>query len=199
VQPRTFQEVTAIFSDQMTGVFSGGLAYEFTEEPNNYGLVDINGTTATILNDYVALQARYRGWTVSEGPVTRVIRAAACPPATNFANINGTQDLPDIPAADLIMNGIDPSLYWSGQLITPSDWSTSYMIIDQNGKIITNKAINSKGYLLSNPTNNGAEQSGNKIGKGRDNSATSGARQLRFHVTLIGAVGLGLAAWNGLA
>lgn len=40
VLPRSFKEIEAIYSDQMTGVFSGGLVYEFAQEPNNYGLVD---------------------------------------------------------------------------------------------------------------------------------------------------------------
>lgn len=40
VLPRMFKEVETIYSLQMTSVFSGGLVYEFAQEPNNYGLVD---------------------------------------------------------------------------------------------------------------------------------------------------------------
>ena len=40
VLPRLFKEVGSIYSNQMTNVFSGGLVYEFAQEPNNYGLVD---------------------------------------------------------------------------------------------------------------------------------------------------------------
>lgn len=40
ITPRRFNEVPAIYSSQMTHVFSGGLVYEFAQEPNNYGLVD---------------------------------------------------------------------------------------------------------------------------------------------------------------
>lgn len=37
VQPRTFSEVQAIYGDQMTGVWSGGIVYEYFQEANDYG------------------------------------------------------------------------------------------------------------------------------------------------------------------
>ncbi|KAI3630731.1 hypothetical protein MIR68_012166 [Amoeboaphelidium protococcarum] len=40
VQPRTFSEVPAIYSDEMMAVFSGGIVYEYTQETNGYGLVE---------------------------------------------------------------------------------------------------------------------------------------------------------------
>ncbi|RUS13419.1 Glucanosyltransferase-domain-containing protein [Endogone sp. FLAS-F59071] len=57
VTPRTFPEVAAIYGPEMTNVWSGGIVYEWTEEANNYGLVQIttNGT-ATILPDYTNFQ-----------------------------------------------------------------------------------------------------------------------------------------------
>jgi 1,3-beta-glucanosyltransferase GAS1 len=39
VQPRTFSEVLALYGDQMTPVFSGGIVYEWFQETNNYGTV----------------------------------------------------------------------------------------------------------------------------------------------------------------
>lgn len=40
-QPRNFNETTALFSSQMTEVFSGGCVYEFWQGGNCYGLVKI--------------------------------------------------------------------------------------------------------------------------------------------------------------
>lgn len=60
VSPRPFEEVGAIFSDEMVGVFSGGLVYEFSQEPNNYGLVDIRPDgSAHILEDFYHLKAQF--------------------------------------------------------------------------------------------------------------------------------------------
>lgn len=49
VLPRTFKEVESIFSNQMTDVFSGGLLYEYSQQPNNYGLVDYDEDGNVIL------------------------------------------------------------------------------------------------------------------------------------------------------
>ncbi|EPY50289.1 sporulation specific 1,3-beta- glucanosyltransferase Gas4 [Schizosaccharomyces cryophilus OY26] len=40
---RPFTEIEAIYSPEMTESFSGGLVYEYSAEPNNYGLVIIDG------------------------------------------------------------------------------------------------------------------------------------------------------------
>ena len=39
--PRLFQETLALYSPQMSQVFSGGCAYTFWEAANSYGLVDL--------------------------------------------------------------------------------------------------------------------------------------------------------------
>jgi len=46
---REWGEVAALYSTDMTGVYSGGLAYEYTVEPNGYGLVEVgsNGNIET--------------------------------------------------------------------------------------------------------------------------------------------------------
>ncbi|EPY51635.1 1,3-beta-glucanosyltransferase Gas2 [Schizosaccharomyces cryophilus OY26] len=44
IHPRIFTEVQAIYSKNMTDVWSGGIVYEFSEEVNGYGLVNITST-----------------------------------------------------------------------------------------------------------------------------------------------------------
>lgn len=41
VKPRVFHETTAIYSSEMTHVFSGACVYEFYQSPNRYGIVEI--------------------------------------------------------------------------------------------------------------------------------------------------------------
>ncbi|ODV92026.1 glycoside hydrolase family 72 protein, partial [Tortispora caseinolytica NRRL Y-17796] len=61
VTPRLFQEIDALFSEQMTSVFSGGLVYEYTQGINNYGLVSIDPETgaAHTFPDYDTVKSRY--------------------------------------------------------------------------------------------------------------------------------------------
>lgn len=60
VQPREFTEVAAIYGEEMTQSFSGGLVYEYTQEDNDYGLVKLNDSdTATLLVDFENLQKQY--------------------------------------------------------------------------------------------------------------------------------------------
>lgn len=42
VLPRKFTEVQALFSNQMMDTFCGGLIFEYSQEPNNYGLTQIH-------------------------------------------------------------------------------------------------------------------------------------------------------------
>ncbi|KAK4863737.1 hypothetical protein LT330_010472 [Penicillium expansum] len=59
INTRKFQEVKALYSTQMTPVYSGGLVYEYTEGGNNYGLVKISGDTVTPNKDYDALKTAF--------------------------------------------------------------------------------------------------------------------------------------------
>ncbi|CCD26166.2 1,3-beta-glucanosyltransferase NDAI_0G03890 [Naumovozyma dairenensis CBS 421] len=61
VLPRKFDEITALYSESMNDVFSGGLVYEFTQEPNNYGLAEVvNENDIQLLDDYFTLRDHYR-------------------------------------------------------------------------------------------------------------------------------------------
>lgn len=64
---RTFQEVSALYNTEMTGVFSGGLVYEYSEEGNGYGLVTIKGDTVTPNADYTYLSSAYAAATNPSG------------------------------------------------------------------------------------------------------------------------------------
>lgn len=59
VTPRKFQEVQAIYSDDMTDIWSGGIVYMYFQESNDYGLVSIdsNGDVLT-LTDFNNLKSQ---------------------------------------------------------------------------------------------------------------------------------------------
>jgi len=98
---RQFQEVAALYSTQMTPVYSGGLVYEYSQEPSNYGLVVINSDgTITERPDFTALQTAYQntsnpsgngGYNANGSPST-------CPPAQPPEWVVGTTLIPTMPA-----------------------------------------------------------------------------------------------------
>ena len=56
---RRWGEVGALFSTQMSAVYSGGLAYEYTVEPNNFGIVDLKNGKVETNEDFDKLKAMY--------------------------------------------------------------------------------------------------------------------------------------------
>ncbi|EDN10749.1 glycolipid-anchored surface protein 5 precursor [Histoplasma mississippiense (nom. inval.)] len=56
---REWNEVKALYSDKMTSVYSGGLVYEYSQEPNNYGLVKLEDGKAVPLKDFDTLKKAF--------------------------------------------------------------------------------------------------------------------------------------------
>lgn len=71
-RPREWSEVKAMFSDQMTSVFSGGVAYEYSEETNAYGLIKIDGSSRVTFADFKNLQNEYSNFTHSTSALSNV-------------------------------------------------------------------------------------------------------------------------------
>ncbi|KAG7101351.1 1 like protein [Verticillium longisporum] len=56
---RLFQDTTALYSDDMSGVFSGGIVYMYHQEDNDYGLVKFKGNSkAEVMKNYKVLSSR---------------------------------------------------------------------------------------------------------------------------------------------
>ncbi|PRP85267.1 hypothetical protein PROFUN_07037 [Planoprotostelium fungivorum] len=98
--PRVFTEVQAIYGDQMTDVLSGGFVYEYSQEANGFGLVKIDGTTATKLTDYNNLQTQLKSINPkkvqmnSYNPTPNAV--VACPPVSS-AFLSSGASLPPTP------------------------------------------------------------------------------------------------------
>ncbi|KAF3482845.1 1,3-beta-glucanosyltransferase [Arthroderma uncinatum] len=58
VSPRKFSEVQAIYGPKMTSIWSGGIVYMYFQEQNNYGLVDVSGSSVEKLEDFTALASQ---------------------------------------------------------------------------------------------------------------------------------------------
>jgi len=116
---RTFEEVSALYNTEMTGVFSGGLVYEYSEEGNGYGLVTISGDTVTPNADYTYLSSAYAKQTnpSGNGGATSTSAATTCPTESSEWDVSGDA-LPAIPsAAEVYMKtgaGTGPGLNGAG-------------------------------------------------------------------------------------
>lgn len=141
LMPRLFQEVEALYSNRMTNVFSGGLIYEFAQEPNNYGLVEINEQgSAQLLPDYNTLKVQYN--------ITQIhydfskdrqgVRPEKCKKAyPNLMNANAV--IPDCPVPELIKNGVkDVTL---GSFVQVRLNTTMYSIVNVDKTEILEKRI----------------------------------------------------------
>lgn len=78
---RKFEEVAALYGTEMTGVYSGGLVYEYSQEGNDYGLVTISGNSVSPDADYQALMSAYQNTTnpTGDGGYNSTGGASGCP------------------------------------------------------------------------------------------------------------------------
>lgn len=140
VQPRVFQEVEALYSPDMIGVFSGGLVYEFSQEPNNYGLVEhtVEGDVY-LLPDFHELRNQF--WKTHDPAINQVskfhkalrLNHKYCEPT--YENLEVQNGLPLSLAEDFIQRGVNVH---RGKFLplSPQDLTTKFKIFDVDGSIV---------------------------------------------------------------
>ncbi|KAI5784718.1 Glucanosyltransferase-domain-containing protein [Geopyxis carbonaria] len=132
---REWQEVAALYSDAMTEVFSGGLVYEYTQESNNYGLVDLKKDTVTTRDDYEKLLKAYQkveGTKIPDG-ASKPSRPRTCPAEDSpiFDGITANHTLPFTLGQTYIDNGVKVT---RGKLTTVSTRKTTEFTIKMGPK-----------------------------------------------------------------
>ncbi|RDW88963.1 putative GEL1 protein-1 [Coleophoma cylindrospora] len=97
---RNFGEVAALYSTEMTGVFSGGLVYEYSEEGNGYGLVTISGSSVTTASGFNYLKSAYASVAnpTGLGGATTSTASSECPTSNAEWAVSGST-LPAIPTS----------------------------------------------------------------------------------------------------
>lgn len=103
VTPRKFTDVEALYGDEMTPVWSGGIVYMYFQEANNYGLVSVDGDKVSKREDfsyYSSQIATVDPSGVNSNSYSASKTAAACP--TEEADWNAkSSPLPPTPNKQL--------------------------------------------------------------------------------------------------
>lgn len=186
VTPRKFSEVPALYSEQMTVVFSGGLIYEFTEEPNNFGLVSLNDNgTVSVRQDYDNLRQQYNSLDIATLEKANATATSLTPPVCALdliagAGFSNSFDLPARPdgADTLIQNGVTGKFPAGTSSVTNT--TPSQTVYDVNGQELIGLQLNVLAGDQSNlPGNNtsGTSPSGSPSSPSTTPSSTTQASQ----------------------
>ena len=148
VKPRIFQEIGTVYGDQMTGVFSGGLVYEYTMEENEFGMVKINEDgSAEVLQDFNTLAEQFKKLDMSkvqgESVSDDAPKAPVCEPKLiTTENFDKNFTLPPLPfdnSTEILENGLQPAPV--GKLIEISDFDVKYEVKDSKGNVVKSLAV----------------------------------------------------------
>ncbi|EKD16142.1 1,3-beta-glucanosyltransferase gel1 precursor [Drepanopeziza brunnea f. sp. 'multigermtubi' MB_m1] len=164
---RDWGEVASLFSSNMTGVYSGGLAYEYSVEPNGYGIVSIDNAGSIEPNaDFDRLVTAFKKTPnpKGDGGYNPNPTASECPA---FGEDWAVEDLllPAMPemAQDYFSKGAGkgPGI---GKDVTPSQYggeSYSPGMIAMDGSAASSSNSNGNGNGNSNGNSNGGSSASN--------------------------------------
>ena len=111
-RPRDFGELSALMNtNQMTPVYSGGLMYEYSNEGNDYGIVQLKGLSVIIKDEYRKLKMALTKNPIpsGDGGATKKSHAVSCPLPDPEWQVNSAF-LPDMPdqAITYLKRGASP-------------------------------------------------------------------------------------------
>lgn len=171
VKPREFTEVAAIYGEEMSQSFSGGLVYEYTQEDNDYGLVKLNNSdTATLLIDFENLQKQYAKLDMdrirsSNSSQTNIKPITCSSDLIKNGTFSSNFTLPAKPPGvqKLIDDGYDKVT--AGKLVDVESEDVKQTIYDHTGKKVTGLKLN---VLADGESNEPGGSTGSSSGSGSD-------------------------------
>ncbi|EKG16694.1 Glycolipid anchored surface protein GAS1 [Macrophomina phaseolina MS6] len=193
VQPRVFDEVQALYGENMTSL-SGGLVYEYTQEEADYGLVVVNDNgTVTLRTDFDNLQKQFNKLDISLIQSKNETGSTITPPKCAKSLIDDDTfgadwDIPDTPtkAADWIKNGVSDANV--GKIVDVSATAVPVAIYGTDGSEISNLKISKVADGESN-TPSGSMLSSGTTTSSSNSSSTSTSSGSSASNTQEGAAG----------
>ncbi|KHJ31313.1 putative glycoside hydrolase family 72 protein [Erysiphe necator] len=143
VSPRVFTEVPALYGPLAAPVLCGGVVYEYSQEPSNYGLVELNSDgSAKLKLDYESLQTQISGLDSKALQGTKARRGNSVSIPKCSSSLIGTSvfynefDMLDVPQGvqELIDNGIPNAP--SGKLVSVTKTKITNSVQRSNGDLI---------------------------------------------------------------
>ncbi|ORY71331.1 family 72 glycoside hydrolase [Pseudomassariella vexata] len=101
-ESRVWDDTTALYSDEMTDVFSGGIVYMYFQEDNDYGIVSISNDEASTMDNYKALKTKLASVSPSStayDSYSPTNSAQACPSIVD--TWKASENLPPTPDSEL--------------------------------------------------------------------------------------------------
>ena len=193
VYPRTFTEVPVLYSRQMTDVMSGGLMYEYSQEVSNYGLISLNDNdTASVLQDYLNLQAQYNTLDVSFLESGNATATSLTPPICkpSLMTASSFDDGFNIPAqpsdiAGVISSGIPkPNV---GALTSIGSTTVRQTVYNVSGQAITDLKLNVLADDQSNTPGSNDSGSSTATGTAGGPSATTTHKSIGARMRMVKA------------
>ncbi|CCU82227.1 unnamed protein product [Blumeria hordei] len=167
--PRVFSEVPAIYGPVVSTVLSGGVVYEFSQEPANFGLVELKADgSAQVNSDFETLQKQFgkldqksiQGTKPEKNKAKAPVCSASLITSPKF-NRNFKIPVPPPGAQELIDNGVpNPPV---GKIIPVTDTVVKQKVLRSNGDPMTNLKIK----LLAQNDANSPPNTGNSSDTGR--------------------------------
>ncbi|KAF5844990.1 hypothetical protein GGP41_001080 [Bipolaris sorokiniana] len=191
VTPREFEEVQALYGDQMRAL-SGGLVYEYSAEEAGYGLVEIEQDgSIRLMQDFDNLQRQFNKLNIqaleSASPQSTNVQAPEC--SDNLITANEFSKNFTIPAVcpgcqDLINNGIkNPQ---NGKLVNVEETNVQQKVYGSGGQQVQNLKLN----IVSDGANtpNGENTSPSSTGGDNTNQPSQTGNEARPTETGTGVV-----------
>ena len=143
VMPRIFTEVQALYGEEMTKVFGGGLIYEYTQEKNNYGLVEEGDHyRIDLIVDYENLMEQYAKLDMDMLQSLNTTAAEIKPPKCDKKMIKHKDfwndfELPKVPPGvnDMIKQGVPRAHV--GKLVDVTETEVKTPVYTSDGKRLT--------------------------------------------------------------
>lgn len=190
---RAWGEVASLYSTNMSSVFSGGIAYEYSYETNGYGIVEIGSDGALTTNqDFDELAAAFAAATdpSGDGGYNANATASTCPSQSDQWDV-----------ADLLIPAppADIQDYMDNGAGTGPGLSADAVSSQYGGNSYSESNVTMDGVIVES-TSNGSSSSSSSSGSGSSSSSSSsgavGAPLVSVTLaSLLGFMYFGLAAF----